>query len=211
MPLSIQPGRMREMAAQPASPAPAAVTDEDLSASLAGGAFSVLGKAMLGIAGAYLLRAVAESSSLPRTAVAAVAIAYALGWLAWASRAKAGDWLAGTTYACTSALILAPMLWELTLRFNVLPAPVSAAVVCGFVLAASALAWKRDFAPVLWVANGTAVAIALTLAIASHQIGALHCGASADGADQASMERPAIGRPACGCWWRWLRMWRSGR
>ena len=49
--------------------------------SVTGGAFSVLGKAMLGIAGAYLLRAVAESSLLPRTAVAAVAIAYALcGW-----------------------------------------------------------------------------------------------------------------------------------
>jgi hypothetical protein len=102
--------------------------------------------------------------------VAAAAIAYALGWLVWASRVKSGDWLAGTTYACTSALILAPMLWELTLRFNVLPATVTAAVVCGFVLAASVLAWKRDFAPVLWVANFTAVVIALTLAIASHQM-----------------------------------------
>ena len=83
---------------------------------------------------------------------------------------KAGDWLAGTIYACTSALILAPMLWELTLRFKVLPAAVTAGVVGGFVMAASALAWKRDFAPVLWVANGTAVAIALALAIASHQL-----------------------------------------
>jgi hypothetical protein len=52
----------------------------------------------------------------------------------------------------------------------VLPATGSAAVVCGFVLAASALAWKRNFAPVLWVANVTAVAVALSLAIASHQI-----------------------------------------
>jgi len=159
-----------EIPAQVASPAAAATTEEGLSAPLASGAFQVLGKALLGIAGAYLLRAVAESSSLPKTAVAAVAILYALGWLVWASRVKAGDWLAGTTYACTSALILAPMLWELTLRFNVLPAAVSAVVVCGFVVAASALAWKRDFAPVLWVANFTGVAIALTLAIASHQI-----------------------------------------
>jgi hypothetical protein len=130
----------------------------------------VLGKAMLGIAGAYLLRAVAESSSLPRAAVAAVAIAYAIAWLVWASRMKAGDWLAATTYACTSALILAPMLWELTLRFNILSSDVTAAVVCGYVIAASALAWRRDFAPVLWVANLTAVAIALTLAIATHQM-----------------------------------------
>ncbi len=120
--------------------------------------------------GSLPARAVAESSSLPRLAVAAVAIVYALAWLVWASRAKAGDWLAGTTYACTSALILAPMLWELTLRFKVLPAPATAGVVCGFVIAASVLAWKRDFAPVLWVANVTAVLIALALSIASHQL-----------------------------------------
>ena len=148
----------------------AAVQAEVLSSPVASGAFPVLGKAMLGIAGAYLLRAVAESGGLPRAAVAAVAIAYALAWLVWASRAKAGDWLAGTTYACTSALILAPMLWELTLRFNVLTAAASAAVISGFVIAASVLAWKRDFAPVLWVANLTATGISLALAIASHQL-----------------------------------------
>jgi len=163
-------GARVEIPVQATSPATAATTREEPPTTLTSGAFQVLGKALLGIAGAYLLRAVAESSSLPKTAVAAVALAYALGWLVWASRTKAGDWLAGTTYACTSALILAPMLWELTLRFNVLPATVSAAVVCGFVVAASALAWKRDFAPVLWVANFTAVAIALTLAVATHQI-----------------------------------------
>lgn len=161
---------LNELATTEASPATSVATDEKLSVSVTGGAFSVLGMAMLGIAGAYLLRAVAESSLLPQTAMAAVAIVYALGWLVWASRAKAGDWLAGTTYACTSALILAPMLWELTLRFKVLPATVAAGVVGGFVIAASALAWKRDFAPVLWVANVTAIAIALTLAIASHQM-----------------------------------------
>jgi hypothetical protein len=163
-------GAQGEIAAQAVNLEPAPVNNEDHSASLAGGMFPVLGKAMLGIAGAYLLRAAAESGSLPKTMAAAAAIAYALGWLVWASRVKAGDWLAGTTYACTSALILAPMLWELTLRFNVLPATVSAAVVCGFVVAASVLAWKRDFAPVLWVANGTAAAITLALAIATHQM-----------------------------------------
>ena len=169
-----------EAVALEASPSQAAATSQTLSESVvhgehtaeaaAGGVFSVLGRAMLGIAGAYLLRALAESSSLPKTAVAAVAIVYALAWLVWASRAKAGDWLAGTIYACTSALILAPMLWELTLRFKVLPAAGAAGVVGGFVAAASALAWKRDFAPVLWVANVTAVAIAFSLGIASHQV-----------------------------------------
>src|SRR5215469_11781162 len=45
------------------------------------GMFLLLGKSMLGIAGAYLLRALAESSVLPHLVIAAVAIAYAVAWL----------------------------------------------------------------------------------------------------------------------------------
>ena len=136
----------------------------------AGGAFSVLGKSMLGIAGAYLLRAVAESSSLPRLAIAAVAIVYALLWLVAAARVREEEWFASTIYAGTSALILAPMLWELTLRFKVLPAPVTAAILGIFVIVATALAWKKDQTPVFWVANGTATAAALALAVATHEL-----------------------------------------
>jgi hypothetical protein len=143
---------------------------EQLSAPTTAGAFSVFGKAMLGIAGAYLLRAVAESNVLPSAAVATVAIAYAMAWLVWASRARKGDWLSGTIYACTSALILAPMIWELMLRFNVLTAAVASAIVAGFAVAASMLAWKREMSPVLWVANLTAAALALSLSIASQQM-----------------------------------------
>src|SRR5579863_1214617 len=117
--------------------------------SLAGGAFPILGKAMLGIAGAYLLRAVAESNTFPRLAVAAIAIAYAMLWLIWASRAPVAAWFAGTTYACTSALILAPMLWELTLSFNVFPAAVTASVLGAYVCVATVLAWRRKLTSVL--------------------------------------------------------------
>jgi hypothetical protein len=136
----------------------------------ASGIFSVLGRAMLGMAGAYLLRAVAEASVLPRQAVAALAIVYAILWLVWATRVPAGAWFASITYACTSALILAPMLWELTLRFKVMPAEVTAGVLGVFVIAASALAWKRDVASVFWIANITAAAVALTLAIATREL-----------------------------------------
>lgn len=142
----------------------------DLSPAQAGGLFSVFGKAMLGIAGAYLLRAVAESTSLPKLAVAAIAIVYALLWLVWAARVKADTWVPSAIYAGASAVILAPMLWELTLSFKVLAPPVTAVVLAVFVIAASALAWKRDLAPVLWVANGTAALAALALGIATHQL-----------------------------------------
>ncbi|MDR3753181.1 MAG: hypothetical protein P4K93_07140 [Terracidiphilus sp.] len=135
-----------------------------------GNLFPVLGKALLGIAGAYVLRAVEETSAFPRLIVAAAGIAYAFLWLVWAARLRGGPRSTSSIYAGTSALILAPMLWELTLRFNVLPAAAAAVVVCVFGLTAFALAafTPRDLKPVVRVACAAAAALALALAIASH-------------------------------------------
>ena len=113
-----------------------------------GGGFTVLGKAMLGIAGAYLLRAVAESGSVPKLAVIVLALAYAGMWLGWAARVPATARFASTVYAGTAAAILAPMLWELTLRFDVLPSWASGGVLGAYALSGYALAWKRNLAPV---------------------------------------------------------------
>ncbi len=151
----------------PARGTPAA---EEFSLPQAEGVFPVVGKAMLGIAGAYVLRAVAESGSLPQLVVVALALAYAGMWLLWAARVPANMPFTSTAYAVTSGLILAPMLWELTLHFKVLPASATAGVLIVFVALASVLAWKRNLAPVLWVANVTAVFTALALMIATHAL-----------------------------------------
>jgi hypothetical protein len=165
-----------------ATPAPAAAAAPPIAQS--GGMFPVLGRAMLGIGGAYVLRALAETSSLPRLAVACAGIAYAFLWLAWAARVRGGprggNRYTSSLYAVTSALILAPMVWELTLRFKVLPAAIAAGVVCGYALAALALAAfgrtqsdresPSDAAPVLRVAFIGAAVLSLALAIASHAI-----------------------------------------
>ena len=147
-----------------------ALSAAEQSAALGGFSFPVLGKAMLGIAGAYLLRAVEESGSLPRTAVAVLAFCYALLWLAGAARGNAAGWFTRTAYSCTSALILAPMLWEVTMRFQALPAAAAAAALGVFVCAAMALAWRRNLGSIVWVANVGAVAVALPLSVASHQM-----------------------------------------
>jgi len=135
-----------------------------------GGVFAVLGKAMLGIAGAYLLRAVAESGSFPKLAVVVLALAYAGTWLIWAARVPAEALFASTVYATTAALILAPMLWELTLRFEVLPTAVTAGVLSVFVITTYALAWKRSLTSVVWVGNVAAVVTTLGLLIATHDL-----------------------------------------
>ena len=141
---------------------------EPLPTVLAGGAFSVLGKAMIGIAGAYLLRAVAESTSFPKPLIATLAIAYVMLWLICAARARTG--FSTITYASTSGLILAPMLWELTLSFKVLTGVESATVVSAFVGTASALAWKRNLTSIFWIANITAAMVAFGLSIASREM-----------------------------------------
>ncbi|MGA3080880.1 MAG: hypothetical protein ABSD44_05815 [Terracidiphilus sp.] len=160
-----------EAATAPApAPPPTAEAGEGLSFAQAGGVLSVLAYALLGIAGAYALRYIAESSSLPKLAIAAVAIVYALLWLVGAARVPSGARFASVVYAGTSALILAPMLWELTLSFKVLPSPATAGILGAFVIASGALGWKQDRMLVLWVANGTAAATALALSVATHQL-----------------------------------------
>jgi len=130
--------------------------------------FSVMGIALLGIAGAYVLRALEQTGPLPRIAAAGAGIVYAFLWLAWAAHVRGGPRFTSSIYAATSALILAPMLWELTLRFKVLPAPVAAVLVCGYALATFALQWKHDLKPVVRVACIAAAGLALALAVASH-------------------------------------------
>ncbi len=134
--------------------------------------FAVLGRAMLGIAGAYVLRALAASESMPRLVVAAVAIVYAIAWLVGASRVDAARRFAGGLYAATSALILAPMLWELTLRFNVLSPALAAGVLALFVGVATVLTRKQKNSPIFTVAYAAAAATALALSIGAHSMSA---------------------------------------
>ena len=134
------------------------------------GVITVLGKAVLGIAGAYLLRAIAESGSVPKLPVLMVAIVYACLWMVWAVRAHASSRFASVTYAVTSAMILAPLLWESTVRFQTLSPTFTAVVLVGYVVLTLALAARRDLELVPWVATVAAVATAVALLFATHDL-----------------------------------------
>jgi hypothetical protein len=133
------------------------------TAEVSGGIFSTLGKAVLGMAGAFLLRAIAESGSVPQLPVLVVGIVYAILWMVWAARIHRRDEFASLTYAVTSALILSPMLSECTLRFRALSAAMAAVVLVAFVLAALALAWRQQLLFIPVVATLVSVITALVL------------------------------------------------
>ena len=134
------------------------------------GAVSVIGKAVLGIAGAYLLRAIAESGALPKLPVFFVAVLYASFWMVWAVRTYAANRFAGVTYAVTSTLILSPLLWESTARFQVVSAASTSVVLAAFVVLTFALAWQHNLQMIPWVATLSAVITALALIIATHKL-----------------------------------------
>ncbi len=151
----------RPLVSAPVAPHPL----EQLSLGRPAGTMPAIGKVFLGIAGAYLLRALNESGALPQLAIVLVALAYAGMWLVWAARAYSRSAFASSAYATAAALILAPMLWELTMRFKVLTPPMTAGLLVAFVVAASGLAWKRSLASVVWLPAAFAAAVALGLLV----------------------------------------------
>ena len=125
--------------------------------------FSIAGQAVLGIAGAFLLRTIADAGFLPSRVVVAISILYACAWLARAARMGKAARLANHVYSLTAAVILSSMLWEVTTRFRMLEPAVVAAVLAAFALLALVLAWRSDVAAVLWVGMLTGILTGLVL------------------------------------------------
>ena len=177
--------RVSALEAQPEKPTPAASAAPNLAlqrprppatwrgfppAEVPGGAVPVLGKAVLGIAGAYLLRAIAESGVVPKLPILIVAIIYASLWMVWAVRTHPANRFASVTYGITAALILSPLLWESTVRFQVLTPAFTAVVLVAFVVLALALAWQRNLQLIPWIATLSTVITALALIIATREL-----------------------------------------
>jgi hypothetical protein len=128
----------------------------------------VLGTALLGLAGAYLLRAIAESGVFPPRAVFTLGTLYAVAWLFWAARAPAERRLATTLYSLTSVLILSPLLWEATVRFHMITTWEASAILVVFTLIGLAVSWRRDLLVVATISTLAGLGTAGALLIATH-------------------------------------------
>ena len=159
------------------TPAPAgfqpAVVDQPPVESLPSvppGLIQVFGQGILGIGGAYLLRAAAESGSLPGLTGVTAALAYTVLWLFFSARAPRGHEAAGIVFAGTAALVFAPMLWETTVRFKILPPLAAALLVTAFAISGAAVAWLRDQPGVVWATALPGGAAATALMVGTGEI-----------------------------------------
>ena len=159
-------------------------------------AVPVLGKAVLAIAGAYLLRAVAESGAVPRWIMLVAGIAYAAIWLVWAVRSHRNSHFASVVFGLTAAVILPPLLWEGTVRFQALTAGFAAAVLVGAVVLSLVLAWKDKLEAIPWIATVAAVGTAMALIIATHELRAL----------TTALLTIALATEVVACFERWINL-----
>jgi hypothetical protein len=150
----------------PVTPPHSASTDASVLET--GSIFPIIGRAALGIAGAYVLRALAESRTSAKLAVSATAVTYAFAWLLGSDRAFGR--VARTLYAVTSALILAPMLWENTLVFHVFTPMITAGVLASFLTLAATLDLRKPGTRSMAAAQSIALVTASALAFATHEV-----------------------------------------
>jgi hypothetical protein len=127
----------------------------------------VLGGATLGLAGAYLLRAIAESGVIPSKLVFAVAALYAVAWLLWAARAHTGRQLAAILYSLTAVLILSPLLWEATVRFHTVSPWQTSVILVAFNLIGLTVSWRKDLVVVATISTVAGIGTAAALLVAT--------------------------------------------
>jgi hypothetical protein len=154
---------------------PAAVGWARFSGLSSGGAFPVIGRSVLGFAGAFLLRAIAESTSFPKLPVLILAILYACFWMVWAIRTYRANRFASVAYAITAAGILCPLVWESTVRFQIWSPTIGAALLVGFLVMTLVLADRHDLQLTPWITTLSVLATTLALIIATRELVPLTC------------------------------------
>ncbi len=161
-----------EVTPEPASPL---VASNPPFAADTGKVTALIGKALLALAFAYLLRALTEMKYLPLHAGVALGIVYALAWLLIASRAASSERLTAGIRAITSTLILIPLLWEAQIRFQALSTWTTASVLVLFSSFGLGVSWRKNLDAVAWVATLTGALTVWVLLIATRDLTPFTC------------------------------------
>jgi hypothetical protein len=130
----------------------------------------VLGRMLLAIAGAYVLRALTDWGALPVAAGVAIGLVYALAWLWVAARSPVEAKFAAAVSCATSVLIMAPLVWEATGRLKVMSSGTSSGVLAAFALAALALGSWTQHRIIGTIAGVSSIVMAILLLLAHDDI-----------------------------------------
>jgi hypothetical protein len=130
----------------------------------------VIGRALLGLAGAYLLRAFTESATFSPGTGVAIGLIYAMLWLVWAARTPAARRLETALHGLTSVLVLSPLLYEATVRFHAISTWTAGALLFAFTLYGFAVSWRKDLLIIATFATLAGLGTGAALLLATHDV-----------------------------------------
>jgi hypothetical protein len=148
------------------APVPAARAEFDVPSNTV----PVLGRMVVVIAGAYVLRALTDWGVLPSAAGVAIGLSYALVWLVMAARSPAQAKLAAALNCSTAVLIMGPLVWEAAGRLKVISSWTSAAVLAAFAVTGLVLGARAPHRVIATISGVSSIAIAVALLLARNDI-----------------------------------------
>jgi hypothetical protein len=141
------------------------------SAAFSAGTVSLVGRTLIVLGGAYLLRALTDSGLVPAPAGALAGLAYAVWWLWRGNRAaRTSERVSAAFHAVAALLIAYPLIWETTTRLDVFSASSGAALLVGFYAVGFAVTWRCNLAEIAWMNTLLAVTTALALFVATRDL-----------------------------------------
>src|SRR5207344_3452383 len=134
-------------------------------------ALTQVGRSCLVLGGAFLIRAMTDSGTLPRSIGAALGLAYALLWIAMADRAaKRGRESSGAFLGVTAVIIAYPLVVETSTRMAIF-SPAGAALILAVLTAACvAVGYRRGLGVLAWAALAAAAASAFVLCVVTRAV-----------------------------------------
>jgi hypothetical protein len=163
----VEPGQVKSRPAEAVLPGGAEISQPAVNPAAL---LPILGRALLGLAGAYLLRALTETGVIPPAWGVAGGIVYAVFWLFRAARTPAENRLETAMHSLTAVLVLCPLLWEATLRFHAVSTWAAAALLVVFALFGMAVSWRKNLLMVATIVTLAGLITAAGLLIATRDV-----------------------------------------
>jgi len=138
--------------------------------------FGILGRAVLYLAGAFLLRALTDGGVVPPAAGFGLGLTYALLLMMLADRAgRRGDHSGAGTLGLAALAVAFPFVWETTAVRDIVSPVAGGAALTVLTAAGLTVAWRRRFRLLYWAYAGATLVTVVGLYIATGAA-ILYCG-----------------------------------
>lgn len=161
--------REEEEAPPAVEPAAASRSPGGVEAGL--GIVALVGRTILALAGAYLIRALTDAGMISPLAGVVLGLGYALAWYALADRAgRRGERANASFHGLAGGLIAYPLLWETSTRLGLVAPAAALAALVGVFAAGTAVAARHRLGFLAWVGTLLALGTGSGLLLSTHEL-----------------------------------------